>query len=293
MTEQEVRHGTVTPGVERRPRLIVRDGETVSLKAVILCGGQGTRLREETEYRPKPLVPIGNRPILWHIMKTYAAFGITDFVLALGYKGEMIKDYFLNYDLLNHDFRMQLGSKQIDRLAASTDEANWTVTFVDTGGSTGTGGRLKRLEPYLAQEQRFLVTYGDGVSDVDIDALLAFHDGARCTATVTGVRPLARFGELVVREDRVVSFAEKPASGDGWINGGYFVMTPQVFDRIADDGTALEGQPLEGLARDGQLAVYKHGGFWQPMDTYREMQQLNALWQSGHPPWVRHWRLAA
>lgn len=263
------------------------------LKAVILCGGQGTRLREETEYRPKPLVPIGNRPILWHIMRTYAAFGVTDFILALGYKGEMIKDYFLNYDLWNSDFTLHLGSKRIEPLTPSVDGAGWTVTFVDTGSATATGGRLKRLEPYLRGEGRFMLTYGDGVSDVDLDALLNFHDRSGCDVTVTGVRPLARFGELIVRDERVVRFAEKPAGGDAWINGGYFVMTPAIFDAIPGDSTSLEVEPLERMARDQRLAVYRHDGYWQCMDTFREMQLLNELWTAGAPPWVRHWQRAA
>jgi glucose-1-phosphate cytidylyltransferase len=263
------------------------------IKAVILCGGLGTRLREETEYRPKPLVPIGNRPILWHIMKTYAAFGVTDFILALGYKGEMIKDYFLNHELWNNDFRLHLGSKRIDSLSDSSEEANWTVTFVDTGTSTATGGRLKRLERYLRDQPRFMLTYGDGVSDVDIDALLRFHDRSGSAVTVTGVRPLARFGELVVRDNHVVRFAEKPVGGEAWINGGYFVMTPAIFGSIAGDTISLEAEPLEGMARDGQLAVYRHDGYWQCMDTFREMQLLNEQWNSGRAPWVRRWRQAA
>jgi glucose-1-phosphate cytidylyltransferase len=265
----------------------------VSTKVVILCGGLGTRLREETEYRPKPLVPIGNRPILWHIMKSYAAFGFTDFILALGYKGEMIKDYFLNCDLWNNDFTLHLGSKRIEPRAPSIEEAAWTVTFVDTGTATATGGRLKRLEPYLRGEQRFMLTYGDGVSDVDLEALLRFHDRSGCDVTVTGVRPLARFGELIVRDERVVRFAEKPVSGDAWINGGYFVMTPAIFETIGGDGTALEVEPLERMARERRLAVYRHDGYWQCMDTFREMQLLNEQWKSGKAPWVRRWQQAA
>ena len=294
LPEQEGRDPTVTQRVD--PERIIHghpDRPGDRLKAVILCGGQGTRLREETEYRPKPLVPIGNRPILWHIMRTYAAFGVTDFILALGYKGEMIKDYFLNYDLWNSDFTLHLGSKRIEPLTPSVDGAGWTVTFVDTGLATATGGRLKRLEPYLRGEGRFMLTYGDGVSDVDLDALLHFHDRSGCDVTVTGVRPLARFGELIVRDERVVRFAEKPAGGDAWINGGYFVMTPAIFDAIPGDSTSLEVEPLERMARDQRLAVYRHDGYWQCMDTFREMQLLNELWTAGVPPWVRHWQRAA
>jgi glucose-1-phosphate cytidylyltransferase len=259
------------------------------MKVVILCGGLGTRLREETEYRPKPLVPIGERPIVWHIMKTYAAFGFTEFVLALGYKGEMIKDFFLNYDILYNDFSLELGSKRVTPLGPSRAEEDWRITFVDTGQETQTGGRLKRLQPLLSDEPRFMLTYGDGVADIDINRLLEFHTDAKCAAVVTGVRPLTRFGELVVEGDSVRRFAEKPASHDGWINGGYFVMTPRIFEYIEGDRTALEQQPMERLAADGQLAIYKHDGYWQCMDTYRELQMLNQQWTTGHAPWTRWW----
>lgn len=278
--EQEERDATVTPPVNR-------------LKAVILCGGQGTRLREETEYRPKPLVPIGNRPILWHIMKRYAAFGITDFILALGYKGEMIKDYFLNYDILASDFSFELGSKRITPLNGAHDAVDWRIAFVDTGQETMTGGRLKRLQPLLRDEGRFLLTYGDGVADIDIDETLAFHTRSRCEVTVTGVHPQARFGELQVEGDRAVRFAEKPPAAETWINGGYFVMTPRIFDYLQSDSTALEQEPLERLSAEGQLAVYKHHGYWQPMDTFRDMQLLNEQWNSGKAPWVRRRQQAA
>ncbi|TME47406.1 MAG: glucose-1-phosphate cytidylyltransferase [Chloroflexi bacterium] len=252
-----------------------------SLKVVILCGGLGTRLREETEHRPKPLVPIGNRPILWHIMRSYASFGFTDFILALGYKGEMIKDYFLNYDVLTSDFSLDLGSKSVRRLSPEGGEAGWRITFVDTGDETMTGGRLRRLRQVLSGESRFLLTYGDGVTDVDLGAVADFHCRSGCIAVVTGVRPQTRFGELTVKGDRT------------WINGGYFVMTPQVFDYIESDGTILEREPLERLAAEGQLGVYKHDGYWQPMDTYRDMQLLNEQWKSGRAPWVSQWDRAA
>lgn len=259
------------------------------LKVVILCGGQGTRLREETEHRPKPLVPVGDRPILWHIMKTYASFGYTDFVLALGYKGHMIKDYFINYDILNSDFRLELGSKRITTLNSSHDEKDWTITFVHTGAQTMTGGRLKRLEPFLRDEREFLFTYGDGVTDLNIPELVDFHRRSKASATVTGVLPLARFGELMVEGDRVVRFAEKPVGGNDWINGGYFVMTPKVFDYLEGDDTILERAPLERLAADGQLAVFRHQGYWHCMDTPRDMEQLNEHWATGNAPWKR-WR---
>lgn len=264
-----------------------------NLKVVILCGGLGTRLREETEYRPKPLLPIGNRPILWHIMQTYAAFGITDFILALGYKGEMIKDYFVNYDVVTRDFTLDLGSKRITPMSGAQAEADWRITFIDTGQETMTGGRLKRLQPLLRDESRFLLTYGDGVGDIDIAATLAFHARSGCAAVVTGVRPQARFGELVVEGERVTRFAEKPPSADGWINGGYFVMTPKIFEYLKSDVTVLEREPLEQLATGGELGVYKHHGYWQPMDTFRDMQVLNEQWNSGMAPWMRRWNRAA
>jgi glucose-1-phosphate cytidylyltransferase len=257
------------------------------MKVVILCGGLGTRLREETEYRPKPLVPIGDRPILWHIMKTYAAFGVTDFILALGYKGEMIKDFFLNYEALVSDFTIELGSRSVTPLNGAHDEAAWRVTLVDTGQATQTGGRLKRLQRYLANESRFLLTYGDGVTDVNLEALATFHQESGCAVALTGVRPLSRFGELMVNGDRVVRFAEKPAAGDAWISGGYFVMTPRVFDYLEGDQTILERHPLERMAKDGQLAVFKHEGYWQCMDTYRDVVVLNEEWASGRAPWKR------
>ncbi len=266
---------------------VVRSSLRSDVKVVILCGGLGTRLRDETEYRPKPLVPIGNRPILWHIMRTYASRGFSHFVLALGYRGEMIKDYFVNYDLRNSDFTLDLGSKRIERLNVSHGESNWRITFIDTGQETMTGGRLKRLEPYLRHEPRFMMTYGDGVTDLDVRDVLAFHQQRECAAVVTGVRPIARFGELTVSGDRVVRFAEKPGNAESWINGGYFVMTPKVFDYIDGDHTVLEREPMERLARDGQLAVYKYDGFWQCMDTPRDLQLLNEQWQSGRAPWRR------
>jgi glucose-1-phosphate cytidylyltransferase len=261
----------------------VNDRQTIPV--VILCGGLGTRLREETEYRPKPLVPVGPMPILWHIMKTYAASGFTNFVLALGYKGEMIKDFFINYDVLTRDFRIELGSKRITYLDHGGEEAGWKIALVDTGQQTMTGGRLQRLKPLLADQPVFMLTYGDGLADIDIGALLSFHRQTGTIATVTGVRPLTRYGHLMVEEERVARFREKPP-GDGWINGGYFVMTPEVFSYLdRGDATVLEREPLERLAADGQLSVFKHEGFWQCMDTYREQVQLNELWASGRAPW--------
>lgn len=267
---------------------MTRDSPKVRrLKVVILCGGQGTRLREETEHRPKPLVPVGDRPILWHIMKTYSSFGYNDFILALGYKGHMIKDYFINYDVLNSDFRLDLGTKRITTLNSSHGEQDWTITFVDTGADTMTGGRLKRLEPFLHDEPEFLFTYGDGVTDLNIPDVVEFHRRSKAVATVTGVLPIARFGELVVEGDRVVRFAEKPVGSKDWINGGYFVMTPKIFDYLEGDETILERDPLERLAVDGQLAVFRHQGYWHCMDTQRDMEQLNERWAGGHAPWKR------
>jgi glucose-1-phosphate cytidylyltransferase len=255
------------------------------MKVVILCGGKGTRLREETEYRPKPLVSIGGKPILWHIMKTYSAYGFHDFVLCLGYKGEMIKDYFINYDLLNSDFTIELGSKQIVKDNVVHDEAKWRVSLVDTGLETMTGGRLALIRKYVQADEAFMVTYGDGVSDVNIDDLLDFHRRSGRTATLTGVHPVGRFGELAVEGDAVRRFAEKPASSDSWINGGFFVMSPKIFDYIDGDECTFEREPLERLSAEDQLGVYRHPGYWQCMDTLRDMEILKQQWASGAAPW--------
>ncbi len=255
------------------------------MKVVILCGGQGTRLREETEYRPKPLVNIGGKPILWHIMKSYSAYSYHDFVLCLGYKGEMIKDYFINYDLLNSDFTIDLGTKRITRDNVAHDEANWRVSLVDTGAETMTGGRIARIRNYIGNDEDFLLTYGDGVSDVDIDALVRFHRESGRIATLTGVHPVGRFGELSVADGAVRHFAEKPASSETWINGGYFVLNRRVFDYLDDDACVFERAPLERLSADGQLGVYQHPGYWQCMDTLRDVTDLNAVWASGRAPW--------
>jgi len=255
------------------------------MKVVILCGGKGTRLREETEYRPKPLVSIGGKPILWHIMKTYSAYGFHEFVLCLGYKGEMIKDYFINYDLLNSDFTIQLGSKHITRDNVAHDEANWQVSLVDTGLETMTGGRLARIRNYIGADEDFLLTYGDGVSDVNVRSLVDYHVTSGRIATVTGVHPVGRFGELAVRGDHVSQFAEKPAASDTWINGGYFVLNRRVFDYLEGDDCTFERRPLERLSAEGQLGIYRHPGYWQCMDTLRDMELLNQEWASGDAPW--------
>lgn len=254
------------------------------MKTVILCGGLGTRLSEETQIKPKPMVEIGGRPILWHIMKIYERHGLKDFMLALGYKGEVIKDYFLNYHARQSDLTVHLKSGQIDYTNPSAED--WRITLVDTGADTQTGGRLRRLRLLLQSGGTFMLTYGDGVADVDIGKLVAFHRAHGKLATVTAVRPPARFGDLQITDDRVIRFAEKPQTGEGWINGGFFVLEPKVFDYIADDATILERAPLEGLARDGQLMAFNHSGYWQSMDTLRDKNALEALCAAGNAPWM-------
>src|SRR5215471_15069401 len=252
------------------------------MKAVILAGGLGTRLSEETDLRPKPMVEIGGRPILWHIMKHLAHYDVREFVIALGYKGEMIKRYFADYSQLNADFTVHLRSGDVLR-HQSCDE-DWTVHLVDTGLATMTGGRLKRLAPLLRNET-FLMTYGDGLSDVNITDLIRFHDMHKKQATVTAVRPPARYGALVFEGDQVVEFQEKPQAGEGWINGGFFVLEAGVLDYIKDDETHWEREPLERLTAERQLMAHRHGGFWQSMDTLRDVRLLEKLWASGEAPW--------
>jgi len=252
------------------------------VKTIILAGGLGTRLAEETSIRPKPMVEIGGKPILWHIMKIYAAFGFKEFVVALGYKGEEIKKYFLNFYMLNNDLSIDLSNGHTE--PHSGQQPHWKVHLVDTGGATQTGGRIKRLQSLIGNE-RFMLTYGDGVANVDIKRLVSFHEGHGKLATVTAVRPPARFGKIVFDGDRVVEFTEKPQTSEGWINGGFFVLEPKVFDYIEGDETAWEREPLARLAADGQLMAYRHEGFWQPMDTLREKRLLNELWNKGEAPW--------
>lgn len=253
------------------------------MKVVILAGGLGTRLAEETIVRPKPMVEIGGRPILTHIMSWYAAHGFNEFIVALGYKGEIIKQYFLNYYALNSDITVKLGSGDVTVHDGVRDD--WIVHLVDTGALTMTGGRLLRLKKWLLTEECFMMTYGDGLADVDLKALLAFHRSHGKLATVTSARPPARFGAIRLRGNQVVRFAEKPQAGEGWINAGFFVLSPKVFDYIEGDETIWERAPLERLALDSELMAYRHEGFWQPMDTLREKQLLEELWQSGNAPW--------
>jgi glucose-1-phosphate cytidylyltransferase len=256
-----------------------------SIKIVILCGGVGTRLREETEFRPKPMVNIGSRPILWHIMKYYSQFGHNNFVLALGYKGEMIKHYFCHYELMNNDVTLELGHPENMCIHHLHDESGWKITLADTGEQTLKGARLKKVEKYITNDV-FMMTYGDGIADVDINALLMFHKSHGKMVTVTGINPASRFGELKIDGERVVTFSEKPRDGEGLINGGFFVFNRRIFDYLTTaDACDLEIGPLEQIAREGQLMVYKHRGFWACMDTLRDMEYLNRIWENGKAQW--------
>ena len=252
------------------------------MKTVILAGGFGTRLAEETVIRPKPMVEIGGKPILWHIMNIYAAADFKEFVIALGYKGEFIKDYFQKFYALNNDLTVNLATGETTVHAGR--QPDWTVHLVDTGPETMTGGRVRRLRDWIGDET-FMLTYGDGVANVDVADLVAFHRKHGKLATVTAVRPPARFGGLVFEGDQIIEFTEKPQTGEGWINGGFFVLEPEVLDYIEGDDTIWERGPLESLARDGQLMAYRHDDFWQPMDTLREKGYLESLWESGDAPW--------
>jgi glucose-1-phosphate cytidylyltransferase len=252
------------------------------MKAVILAGGRGTRLAEETGIRPKPMVEIGGWPIIRHIMQIYSSHGIVDFVVACGYRGEIIKEYFHNFQIHSSDWKIDMGGGR--RTPFNTRAPEWNVTLVDTGQDTMTGGRLLRLREVL-EGQRFMVTYGDGVGNVDITSLMKFHEAHGRAATVTAVRPPARFGGLEIEDDRVAQFSEKPQTDAGWINGGFFVFEPSVLDYITGPQTILERDPLERLASDGELMAYRHEGFWQPMDTLRDRELLESLWASGNAPW--------
>jgi glucose-1-phosphate cytidylyltransferase len=254
------------------------------MRVVILAGGMGTRLSEHTDTMPKPMIEVGNRPIIWHIMKHYAHYGFTEFVVALGYKGEEIKNFFLNYHALNTDVTVSLKSGEVSVHAGNNNHEDWVVHLVDTGLHTITGGRLKRLQPWLGRET-FMMTYGDGVSNIDLRRLLEFHRSHGKRATVTAVRPPARFGGIVFDGDRVAEFTEKPQIGEGWISGGFFVLAPEVLDYIEGDETHWEREPLERLSAEGQLYAYRHEDFWQCMDTQRDLRLLQSLWSSGNPPW--------
>jgi glucose-1-phosphate cytidylyltransferase len=252
------------------------------MKAVILAGGLGTRLAEETVLRPKPMVEIGGKPILWHIMKGYAHFGLTDFVICLGYKGYMVKEYFANLALHTSDVSIDLAKNRVE-LHQNPSEA-WNITLVDTGEQTQTGGRLQRIRRHLGDET-FCMTYGDGLADVDIRQLIDFHRAEGCLATVTAVRPPGRFGRLDLDGHRARGFQEKPRGDGDWINGGFFVLEPAALDRIGGDDTLWEKEPMQALAASGQLAAFRHDGFWQPMDTLRDKSLLEDLWAGGHAPW--------
>lgn len=260
------------------------------MKVVILCGGKGTRLREETEYRPKPMVPIGDRPVLWHIMKTYASHGHKDFILCLGYKGEMIKDFFRNYLWATSDISLRLGRSPKVKFHNHHGEEDWNVTLVDTGQETMTGGRIKRIEQFIGKDDTFLLTYGDCVGAIDVNKAVKFHRAHGKVLTLTAVHPPGRFGELGMKPGGVVhQFNEKPQSEGGWINGGFFVASRKLFGYLVNtENVMLEQQPIREIAAQGQLMAYQHSGFWQPMDTYQEYLLLNRLWSEGNAPW-RTW----
>ena len=253
------------------------------MKAVILAGGLGTRLSEETSIKPKPMIEIGNKPILWHIMKTFSAHNVNDFVICCGYKGYIIKEYFANYFLHMSDVTFSM--KNNEMTVHQNDAEPWTVTLIDTGENTMTGGRLKAVYDYVKDEEEFCFTYGDGVSDVDITSLINFHRSHGKQATMTAVRPPGRFGALKIIDNMVINFQEKPDGDGSWVNGGYFVLSPKVIDRIKDNTISWEAGPLVGLANDSELASYKHDSFWQPMDTLREKNYLEHLWNNGNAPW--------
>jgi glucose-1-phosphate cytidylyltransferase len=256
------------------------------MKVVILAGGLGTRISEETQVRPKPMVEIGGRPLLWHIMKIYSAHGLNDFIICLGYKGYMIKEYFANYFLHMSDITFDMKDNRMEVHQRNAEP--WRVTLVDTGEATATGGRLRRVREYVGKES-FCFTYGDGLSDIDVGALLAFHRESGTLATVTAVQPPGRFGALDLERNRITGFKEKPQGDGGWINGGFFVLDPRVISLIDGDQSVWEREPLERLAHDGQLSAFRHHGFWQPMDTLRDRTLLEKLWESGQPPW-KAWR---
>jgi glucose-1-phosphate cytidylyltransferase len=253
------------------------------MMAVILAGGLGSRLSEETVLKPKPMVEVGGKPMLWHIMNIYAAHGVEEFIVALGYRAEVVKEYFLNFYAINNDLTIELANGRTT--IHQGRQPSWTVHLVDTGQHTETGGRVRRIEPWLNDDDTFLLTYGDGLADVDVRQLMAFHEAHGKLATVTTVRPPARFGGIEFEGNRVSRFMEKPQAGEGWINGGFFVLDRKIMRYIDSDDTLWERQPMERLAADGELMAYRHEGFWQPMDTLREKRHLEELWSSGRAPW--------
>jgi glucose-1-phosphate cytidylyltransferase len=261
---------------------LITNGKKRNMKIILLAGGFGTRISEFTGLIPKPMIPIGGKPILWHIMNTYAKYGHKDFYVALGYKSEVVKEYFYNYKILNSDFTVDLRTGKFKY--QQDNEIDWNVTLVDTGEKTMTGGRVKRLSKFIGNEP-CLLTYGDGVADIDLDALMAFHKSHGKMVTISAVRPTARFGELNLDGYKVQSFQEKPQLKQGWINGGYFVIEPTFFDYIKNDQTLLEREPLEKMAEIGELMAYKHDGFWQCMDTKRDFELLESLWEEDNAPW--------
>ena len=255
------------------------------MKAVILAGGLGTRISEESHLKPKPMIEIGGKPMIWHIMKIYAAHGINDFIICLGYRGYVIKEYFANYFLHTSDVTFDLSTNQMEVHERHAEP--WRVTLVDTGENTQTGGRLKRVQHYLKDEEEFCFTYGDGVGDIDISAALSFHRQQNTLATITAATPPARFGAIEINDNRVTRFNEKPPGSEGMINAGFFILSPKVIDLIENDQTSWESTPLQTLASRQQLAAWQHRGFWQPMDTLRDKMQLEDLWQTGNAPWKK------
>jgi glucose-1-phosphate cytidylyltransferase len=253
------------------------------MKCVILAGGLGTRISEESQVRPKPMIEIGGKPILWHIMKAYSHFGIHDFIICLGYKGYVIKEYFSNYFLHTSDVTFDLTANRMD--IHQNNSEPWKITLIDTGEASMTGGRLARIQPYVQEEEAFCFTYGDGVSDINIHDLIAFHRQQNTIATVTGVRPPGRFGALLSHNGKVTDFVEKPQGDGQWINGGFFVLSPRIFEFLSGDATIFEKEPLSNLAAASQLSVYEHHGFWQAMDTLRDKNHLEELWAAQHAPW--------
>lgn len=254
------------------------------MKVVILAGGYGTRISVETSTKPKPMVEVSEKPLLWHIMKYYSYFHLNEFVIALGYKGEIIKDYFINYYYRANNFSISLPSGKIDVHSNNEASENWNIHLLDTGLNTQTGGRIKRISPFIGNET-FMLTYGDGVSNIDLSALLSFHQSHGRIATVTAVRPPARFGSINFQGNEVTAFEEKPQTGEGWINGGFYIFEPEVKDYIQGDDTVFEREPMENLAKDGQLMAYPHDGFWQCMDTLRDLRLLEELWKTDKAPW--------